>query len=225
LKKTLRISLTAALLLAAASCAAPAGTAPASTGPAGTTSSASAPVTTGAPASALQTFTFPDGHISFTYPAGWSVRTGQGPYLAEETKAGSVEAVVMDGSGKEVARVLSGMYGDGAAGPVKRTVLDHAPVPGITDAAGKPVEFGFALDEIADVDWYYFMDVRLAHEFLPNQEGSGTNQVPLPNGIMAAHVVFDVDQESFATHDDAKAWMGTEQYAQLKALLLSLKYT
>lgn len=227
LNKLLRSSLTAALLLAVASCAVPAGTAPASTGSAGGAASTPALASAGADATAaLETFTFPDGHISFSYPAGWSVRTGEGPYLAEETKATSVEATVMDESGKEVARILSGLYGDGTAGPVERTVLDHAPVPGITDTAGKPAEFGFALDEIPGVDSYYFMDVRAAGGFLPDRADSGTNQVPLPNGMMAAYVVFDADPElASGTPDAGKAWMGTERYAQLRALLLSLKYT
>jgi hypothetical protein len=140
-------------------------------------------------------------------------------------RATSVDVVVADGSGAEVARVMSGLYGEGPAGPVKRTVLDHAPVPGITDTAGKPAELGFALDEIAGVDSYYFMDVRLAHEFAGTQGDSGTNQLSLPNGEMAAYVVFDADKQPvFATTDVARIWMATEQYAQLKALLLSLTY-
>jgi hypothetical protein len=201
------------------------------------------PSPTGTPPQAAprQTFVFPDGHISFAYPDGWSVRTEQGPYLTEEAKAGSVYAVVLDGSGSEVARVLSGMYGDGAAGSVKRTVLDHAPVPGITDASGIPAEFGFASDQVLPVSYpgmpepaepadssslYYFMDVRLAREFLPGQTQSGTNQIPLPNGVMSAYVVFDFEKQPvFATPDAAKAWMASEQYAQLKALLLSLTYS
>ncbi|MCU1548466.1 MAG: hypothetical protein JWO29_1417 [Arthrobacter sp.] len=193
-----------------------------------TTTSVAAPAPE--PASpALQTFTFPDGHISFSYPAGWSVRTQQGPHLDELYRVASVEsveAVVADASGAEVARVMNGMYGDGAASPVRRTVLDHGPVLGITNTAGEPAEFGFALDEIVGVDSYYFMDVRLAHEFLPTQEDSGTNQVSLPNGEMAAYVVFDFDKQPvFATPDVARIWMATEQYSQLKALLASVKYT
>ena len=175
-------------------------------------------------AGALQTFTFPDGHISFTYPAGWKIRTEQGPYLTAESKAGSVSAIVTDGSGSEVARLLSGMYGDGAAGRVKRTVIDQAPVPGITSK--EPVHFGFVRDEIQPAGGeYYFMDVRLAHEFQPAETSSGSNQVPLATGIMTASVIFDYEKQPvFASIDAAKAWMATEQYAQLKALLLSLKY-
>ncbi|KIS26435.1 hypothetical protein TV39_15755 [Arthrobacter sp. SPG23] len=201
------------------------------------------PAPTGTPtqASSVQTFVFPDGHLSFTYPDGWSVRTEQGPYLTEEAKAGSVVAVVADDSGSEVARVLSGMYGDGAAGSVRRTVLDHTPVPGITDASGNPAEFGFAADQILPVSYpgmpeptqpadsnalYYFMDVRLAQEFLPTQDSSGTNQIPLPNGVLSAYVIFDADKQPvFATPEAAREWMAGERYAQLKALLLSLKYS
>ncbi|MCU1547776.1 MAG: hypothetical protein JWO29_727 [Arthrobacter sp.] len=174
----------------------------------------------------LQIFTFPDGHISFNYPAGWSVQTKQGPYLTEQEKAGSVVAVVLDRSGAEVACVQSGMYGDGAAGSVKRTVLEHLPVPGITSE--EPVEFGFAMDEVQpqpEGGSYYFMDVRLSHEFLPTASSSGSNQIPLANGIMTAYILFDhTKQPVFATPEAARAWMGTDQYAQLKALLLSLKY-
>ena len=188
--------------------------------------SSAPPASAGEAAAALETFTFPDGHISFSYPAGWTVRTGQGPYLAEETKATSVEATVLDESGKEVARVLSGISGEGAASQVVRTVLDHAPVPGITDTFGNPAEFGFALDDIPGVDSYYFMDIRPAEGFLPDRANSGTNQVTLPNGRMAAYAVFDAEPElASGTPDAGKAWMGTERYAQLKALLLSLNYT
>jgi hypothetical protein len=228
-----------ATTVTASETAAPTSPTPATPTPATPTTATPTPAP---PSSAvLETFVFPDGHLSFKYPAGWSVRTEQGPYLTEDTKAGSVAAVVVDGSGAEVARVLSGMYGDGAAGRVKRTVLDHAPVAGITDTAGNPAEFGFASDQILPVSYpgmpeptqpadntsvYYFMDVRLSKEFLPTQEESGTNQVLLPNGVMSASVVFDFEKQPvFATPEAAREWMAGERYAQLKGLLLSLSYS
>ncbi|KQR79952.1 hypothetical protein ASF98_20020 [Arthrobacter sp. Leaf337] len=226
----------------------PATTVTASENPTATPTAATPPATppatpSTAPArpAALGTFVFPDGHLSFSHPREWSVRTEQGPYLTEEAKAGAVVAVVTDDAGAEVARVLSGMYGDGAAGSVKRTVLDHAPVPGITDTSGNPAEFGFAADQILPVTYpgmpdpaepadstpaYYFMDVRLAQEFLPAQDSSGTNQIRLPSGVMSAYVVFDFEkQPAFATPDAAREWMGSERYAQLKTMLLSLRYS
>lgn len=149
-------------------------------------------------------------------------------------------AVVSNGAGAEMARVLSGGYGDGAAGSVRRTVFDHATVPGITDVSGNQAEFGFASDEVLPVTYpgipepagvanssmpIYFMDVRLAHEFQPTQTTSGSNQVSLPNGIMAAYAVLGKDQPVFTTPEDAEAWMGSEEYARLKAMLLSLRYS
>ncbi|MDP9696726.1 UNVERIFIED_ORG: hypothetical protein J2X79_004309 [Arthrobacter globiformis] len=90
----------------------------------------------------------------------------------------------------------------------------------ITDTAGKPTEFGFGYAVIAGGP-FYFMDVRLAHEFLPSQDNSGTNQVLLANGVMSAFVVFDDETKpAFATPDAAKAWTATEKFGQLKALLL-----
>lgn len=242
-KNVFGISLAAGILLALTSCTVHAGTAPTGTAPAVTAPVTASPAPTPtatepgdgppagtAPSSALQTFTFPDGHLSFAYPGEWSVRKAQeGPYLnvaRPATSVESVEVVVADRSGTEIVRVMHGLYGDNPPGPVRRTVLDHAPVPGIPSIAGEPVEFGFALDEFLGVDSYYFMDVRLAHEFLPAQEDSGSNQVSVPNGEMAAYVVFDSQQQPvFTTTELAEAWMASEQYAQLKALLLSLKYT
>ena len=186
----------------------------------------------GSPApQALQTFTFPDGHISFTYPTGWTVEAGPGPALNPEDQKNSIEAIIRDEAGSEVARVGSGMYGDGAAGPAKRTVLDHGPVTGITDTSGEATEFGFAYDEYPGSPGgpYYFMDARKAKEFLATTGSSGSNQITLPNGVLTAGVVFDEQaapafKPAFASPADAKAWLGTKQYAHLKALLLSLAY-
>ncbi|MCB5294582.1 hypothetical protein BJQ90_04050 [Arthrobacter sp. SO3] len=70
------------------------------------------------------------------------------------------------------------------------------------------------------------MGVRRAHEFLPTQGDSGTSQVLLPNGVLSAVVVFGgtASTPAFASPAAAEAWMGSEQYAQLKAMLLSLSY-
>lgn len=236
--------------------------------PAATVTSSEAPPTVSAPASATlpasaaptipavapattppvvppENFTFPDGHLSFALPAGWNVRTEQGPYLSEATKAGSVSAVVLDNAGSEVARVSSGMYGDGAAGRVDRTVLDRAVVPGIVDKSGNTVEFGFFSHQAQYIPYdgpayegmppvrtgpvdeppSYAMDVRLTSQLETGITTSGTNQVAMPNGMMNAYVVFDpAKQPTFATPEAAKAWMASAQYEQLKSLLLSLSY-
>ncbi|WP_226762052.1 hypothetical protein [Arthrobacter sp. SO3] len=48
----------------------------------------------------------------------------------------------------------------------------------------------------------------------------------LPNGVLSAVVVFGgtASTPAFASPAAAEAWMGSEQYAQLKAMLLSLSY-
>jgi hypothetical protein len=189
------------------------------------------PTPTAPPAAALQKFTFPDGHISFNYPNGWTVRT-------EETMAASQGATILDSAGAEVAFVSSGFYGDGTGGPVTRTVYDRTVVPGLTDTSGNPVEFGFAANQSRYVPYgapadsapvldppSYFMDLRIPSELQSGETGSGSNQIKMPNGYMSARVIFDLDkQPTFATPEAAKAWMGSTQYAQLKSLLLSVSY-
>lgn len=205
--------------------------APTATAPAATTT---APVAPPVQVPTIQTFTFPDGHVSFRYPAGWTVRPEQGP---------SDGVTVLDSTGAEVAFMSSGFYGDGTAGLVDRTVLDRAVVPGVTDTAGNQVEFGFSLNYIMNIDYnsgnggmptasgrsdsppVYVMDIRLSSELQSGQTSSGTNQIRMPNGFMIAYVKFDLDkQPTFATPEAAKAWMGSEQYSQLKAMLLSVSY-
>lgn len=105
-------------LLLATGCAAPQEGPP----PAAATPATSAAEPTATAAAVIETFTFPDGHISSTHPAGWTVRTKPGPALNKEAQKTSYDATVFDASGAEVAHVLSGMYGDGAAGPVERTI-------------------------------------------------------------------------------------------------------
>ena len=203
------------------------------------------PTPTAPPAAALQKFTFPDGHISFNYPSGWTVRTEQGPYLSEETKAASQGATILDSAGDKVAFVSSGFYGDGTAGQVDRTVLDRAVVPGVRGMSGEQVEFGFFSNKIQFIPYegpayegmpsarsgpsddppIYAMDIRLSSELEAGITTSGTNLIRMPNGFMNAYVVFDpAKQPTFATPEAAKAWMGSTQYAQLKSLLLSVSY-
>ena len=188
--------------------------------------------TTAAPAKSrqaapMETFTFADGHISFDYVAGWTVTVTPGPVNSPEEQKISFEATVKDESGAALARVYSGNYGDGAAGPAKRTVLDHSPVSGISDdESGEATEFGFAYDEDLEGGLHYFMDVRRASEFLAPDGSSGSNQIALPDGIMNAYVILGDPTKSpeFETPAAAKAWMETGRYAQLKTMLLSLTY-
>lgn len=205
---------------------APAATPGGSTSPGATPGQEATPTPTGTatdlPSVALKTFTFPDGQISFSYPAEWTVRTAQAPHLPEGTNAeNSLEAILSDGTGNEVASITSGTYGDGAEGPVMRTVLDQAAVPGLVDINAEPVSFGFAFDSFADHPQFH-MGIRRSHEFVSGTTSSGSPQIAFPNGAAVARVIFG--EPAFPSIDAAKAWMNTEQYRQLKAILLSLKY-
>ncbi len=167
----------------------------------------------------VKTFTFPDGHISFQHPAGWSVTTAECPTVPGGPAA-CVEATIRS-KGKAVAVMVSGFYGDGASGPVDRTVFDAAAVPGLVAFDGAPT-FGFFKDSYGDVNDQYFMDLRRADELVSGSTGSGSGQLVLPNGVGIFRVY--IDSPGFASDTAAKAWMGTPEYAQLKALLMSVSY-
>lgn len=193
------------------------------TSQAASTAAATASATAGAqatatpapdPAPALADFTFPDGHLSFSYPADWSVRLVDGP-------AGGTRAVIADAGGNELASVTTGTNASDATGPVVRTVLDAAPVANLRDAAGGQLSFGFAFDSFADHVGYH-MGIRREADFDPSTESAGYAHVELPDGDAVAKVIFG--DPAFGSVDAAKAWMATEQYSQLKAMLLSLSY-
>lgn len=167
----------------------------------------------------VKTFTFPDGHLSFQHPVGWSVTTADCPTVPGGP-AECVEATVTS-KGKAVAFLVSGFYGDGASGPVDRTVFDASAVPGLAGFEGSPT-FGFFKDSYGDVNDHYFMDVRPADELVSGSTGSGSGQVALPNGVGIFRVY--IDSPGFASDVEAKAWVGTADYAQLKALLMSVSY-
>lgn len=178
------------------------------------------------PAAALKTFTFPDGHISFAYPAHWSIRTQPGPIVQDPTLPGEpgecVEAILSDHRGKDVAFMVSGFYGDGTSGPVDRTVFDSAPVPGLAGFEGEPT-FGFFRDSFLDVNDHFYMDVRPSAQLASGSTSGGTSQVALPNGAAIFRIY--MDSPGFPSADAASAWMDTQEYAQLKALLMSVSYS
>ena len=203
---------------ASAASSAPAATpAPTSSATSGTPSAATP--TAGAVAG-VKTFTFPDGHVSFSYPSNWSVRTVGSPENAGKLQG--VQAVIADATGNELASIVSSTNASNASGPVARTVLDAAPVPGLKDVDGEQLAFGFAFDSFADQSDFH-MSVRKERDFAPSVSNSGSAYISFANGGAEAKVLFG--NPAFASVDAAKAWMTTEQYIQLKRLLLSLKYS
>lgn len=183
-------------------------------------STPSAATPTSSAVAGVKIFTFPDGHVSFSYPSSWSVRTVGSPENAGKLQG--VQAVIADATGNELASVVSSTSASTASGPVARTVLDAAPVPGLKDADGEQLAFGFAFDSFADQSDFH-MSVRKERDFAPSVSNSGSAYISFANGGAEAKVLFG--SPAFASVDAAKAWMTTEQYSQLKRLLLSLKYS
>jgi hypothetical protein len=170
----------------------------------------------------LASFTFPDGHLSFSYPKNWNIRVEKtAPSANQPPGVDPVSAVLADKTGNELLAITSNAYGGGASGPVLRTVLDNAPVPGLKDTSGEQLDFGFAFDSFADHPEFH-MGIRTSREFEPSPESSGSTRVALANGFLDTHVLFDTP--AFPSIDAAKAWMATKQYGDLKQLLLSVRY-
>lgn len=171
-------------------------------------------------ATALKTYTFPDGHISFAYPATWTVRTVLPP-----ADVPGVEAIVADGAGVDLLSLGNGFTAGCAGGPVSRRVFDRAAVPGMTAPDGTEPVFGFAMEGYPNGDGVaYFMGLADPRSL---EEGEGVaswcNLIPTGNGGLITRVLFS--DPGFHNRGAARAWMETDQYAQLKALLVSLTYS
>mgnify|MGYP005989176247 CR=1 FL=1 len=93
----------------------------------------------------------------------------------------------------------------------------------MTSPDGTVPVFGFAVESRAGADAYVMglADPRS----LTSGDGvaSWCNLVPTANGGLFTRVIFD--GAGFPDRGGAKAWMATDQYEQLKALLLSLNYS
>lgn len=166
---------------------------------------------------ALKTFTFPDGHISFAYPEAWTVRT-----ILPQAGLPGVEAIVADAAGNDLLTLANGVNAGCTGGPVSRQVFDQAAVPGMTAPNGTEPDFGFVAESAGNGD-AYFMGLADPRSL---KEGDGVsswcNLVPTANGGLFTRVHFN--DPAFPNKGAAKAWMATDQYAQLKALILSLRY-
>lgn len=177
----------------------------------------------------LKSFTFPDGHISFSYPAAWSVRTERGPGH-EGPPWQPLEAIVSDGTGADLFSVSSGADGIGCtAGPANRTVLDRAAVAGMREVDGTTPMFGFIVENVVGDDWYV-MAVMHPRYLKEGDVGSHCTLLRMGNGGAQNRVIFNQTvypnhQSAFPSRQAAKAWMATAQYTQLKALIMSLKYS
>ncbi|WP_091469465.1 hypothetical protein [Paenarthrobacter nitroguajacolicus] len=173
------------------------------------------------------TFTFPDGHISFDVPAGWTVQVEQAPYNEEANHPGgkenSLAANIFDETGDKLAHITSGGTGGLVAGPVNRTILDSQELSAF-DSRNGASHFAFIRDDYADfpeLPVRYYMGVVADYFMTEGPDSASVNSfMIMPNG--AATAVAEIDASM--TPETAAAWMKTDQYVKLRALLTSLRY-
>jgi zona occludens toxin (predicted ATPase) len=215
-----------AMVSAAPSTSSPAASATASVSPSPSASAGggaggvATPGTSPAPAPAaadVKTYTFPDGHVSFKYPAGWKVElfTGSG------SPSDSATATVVDASGTQQATVYSGRIADGVSHPVTRTVFESAPVPGLAAQPAPAAQYAFYVDRM-DSNATYRMHLA-AGAPTPGQGSALDGIIRAWDGVIVADVQFI--EKPFANDAAAKSWLAGTEGQALKALLLSISYS
>ena len=188
--------------------------APASAGP--TTNGTPPP--SSAPGSAdLATYTFPDGRLSFEYPADWRVElfTGTGEPSLSRT------ATVFDASGTEQVTVYSGQAADAVSHPVRRTVFESEPVPGLSRQPAPAAHYSFYVDRMDNAPTYR---MHLTAGSPPAGDSDRVDGIiRIGNEVLVAEVRFI--EKPFASDDAAKTWLAGAEAKALKALLLSVSYS
>lgn len=192
----------------------PSGTADPTT--AGERPTSSAP-TSSAPAPAgLATYTFPDGRLSFKYPADWRVE------LFEASTSPFVgTATVYDASGERQAEIYTGVIADGVSSPVTRTVFESLPVPGLQGQPEPAAHYSFYVDNVNEIATYRM-------HLTPGAPIAGAEMglpglIRIGERILIAEVTF-IDNP-FVSDDAAKAWLAGEEGQALKALMMSISYS
>ncbi|WP_090957171.1 hypothetical protein [Arthrobacter sp. ov118] len=199
---------------AAPSAPASAASAPEASGPPAT--AGPSPVQASAPAAAdLATYSFPDGHVSFKYPAGWRVElftAGKSPFVGTAT--------VYDAGGVKQATIYSGKIADGVTNPVTRTVFESAPVPGLQGQPAPQAQYAFYVDRVND-NAKYRMHL-CAGAPIAGAEMALDGIIRTATGVLVADVEFI--EKPFAGDDAAKTWLAGAEGQALKTLLLSISY-
>ncbi|MFE4836647.1 hypothetical protein ACFRAU_18450 [Arthrobacter sp. NPDC056691] len=214
-------ALAAAAALSLAGCGAVVSAVPSSTSPAASATASASPspsASASAPAPVeLKTYTFPNGHVSFKYPAGWKVELFTGSGSPSE----SATATVIDAGGTEQATVYSGPVADGVSHPVTRTVFESAPVSGLAAQPAPAAHYAFYVDRM-DTNATYRMHLA-AGAPKPGQGSALDGIIRAGNGVILADVKFI--EKPFANDAAAKSWLAGTEGQALKALLLSISYS
>jgi len=224
----------AALILsgcgAAAPPAGPGGASPSGVGiPSDSAGATSTPVTAGATtggitptssapgAADVAKYTFPDGRLSFEYPADWRVElfTGAGKPSMSRT------ATVFDAKGAEQVTVYSGQIADGVSHPVRRTVFESEPVAGLSRQPAPAAHYAFYVDRMDGTPTYR---MHLSAGAPPAGDGARLDGIiRIGKEVLVADVKFV--EKPFASDDAAKDWLDGAEGQALKALLLSVSYS
>ncbi|TDL31696.1 hypothetical protein [Arthrobacter nitrophenolicus] len=194
-----------------------------------TTSPATTPVEEAAPAApppssasasapaASVTYTFPDGRLSLSHPAGWRVAHSQG------VESPSVEnATVYDAAGIEQIRIFYSEVGGAVAGPLTRTVFFSEPVPGLQGQSGPAdTHASFYVDNIYG-ELHYKLSLTAGAALSPDGREVADASIIGGNRILMAGVVFTGGP--FASDEAAKAWFAGAEGQALKDVLMSFSY-
>ncbi|MDQ0119458.1 hypothetical protein J2T22_002653 [Pseudarthrobacter defluvii] len=160
-------------------------------------------------------FTFPDGRLSFSHPADWTVE------LFEPSKTPYVgTATVHDAEGSSRINIYYGQIADVVAGSATRTVIETDPVLGLRDHSVPTPHASFFVDR-SEGAARYRMELTAGLPVSPDgqvREGP----VLLGDRVLSADVLFDA--QPFANDDAAKAWFWGAEGQALKAVLMSFSY-
>lgn len=162
-------------------------------------SSTAAPSPSATASAASKTYTFPDGRLSFEYPADWRVEL----FTGEQKPATSGTATVFDTGGTAQATIYSGQIADGVSHPVTRTVFESAPVPGLGQRPAPAAQYSFYVDRMGDNPTY-----RMHLTAGAPQPGDGTaldGIIRVSAGVVVAEVKFI--EKPFENDAAAKSWL------------------
>lgn len=171
------------------------------------------------------TFTTRDGIYSFDLPSDWTAEAVQPPERPAQAESVIASAfVIRDAAGERVAKFIGGIPGGGDTQPSPGHIpVDSAPVPQLATASGNPVTFVF--DYRTDpVTGHPYYEARLEEGAVP---ADGTYDTPL--GLVGlrkngqAQFISTLEPGMFATEAQARDWMTSMPYRQLKAMFASLR--
>jgi hypothetical protein len=210
-------ALATAAAISLAGCAAGAPSASTTAVPSTTAAKPSASGSASAPApAALATYTFPDGRLSFKYPADWKVELFTGDVKPSTSRT----ATVSDASGTKQVNIYSGLVADGVTHPVTRTVFESAPVPGLQQQPAPAAHYSFYVDRMENNPTYRMHLTAGAPAAGKGMALDGI--VRIGKEVLVADAQFI--EKPFASDAAAKAWLASTEGQAIKALLLSVTY-